>query len=1286
MGMLRVFSFFSANKGNSRTKGSSPPSASTLSTASPTSNSLFSHQRHNTDPLPISQVPSTTAAGTPLHTLKKLDRTGSRPASAAYPPTIMETPSETVPELEPILNYLNSQTNRLYQEGYFLKLNDLDINGRSFQERQWVDCFAQLIGTVLSLWDSAALDAASPDEDVAPTFINLADASIKMIDTLPTRNERSKPLQNILSISTAGKNRYLLHFSSLHSLTQWTAAIRMAMFENTLLQESYTGALIAGKGKTLNGIRGILEKSRYVYEDWARVRFGPGTPWRRCWCVISPPDEKEFQRMKKEQKKKSVYDRSVPLLKGNIKFYETKKTKKVKPIATITDAFSAFAIYPQSRPLIDQSTLVKVEGRITIHTKPESTAEGFVFVLPEVHPAVSGFEMMLRWLFPVFDTFGLYGRPTRLIADTQNPRSLMFALPKRRQPGYLDILDVTALIHTEGSSNWSEREWRKALKDATAKRMTNNNSRESSITGSARFNRNSAPSRNGTPLRFANGTTTSSLTGNPEPNRSSDGSLMLSKTGVGPPYRGQGSPPSQSSGEKSFSEEADRAPEPPMHRTSQYDGVPGTNGYAQRGSFNSDLNDYQIQDRQALRDGFQQSPPPAPVAMPPELLRDPRRAPPVRPQPSSDLQKAGNRISQGTLSQMVDVNMTRNLATAGASAAWNEKVSAQQPNDQGQRGVVHNAGNEDKSPTDMNFSPQRPITRSNPKPYSQGALPPAVDGPVPNSSRPNSYDHRSSGRNFQPTDTRKTNFPTLASQGPYDVESQQSDRASSLDSMRHTIDIDALDKIVVRGRSPTPPVNNVQDEESIYDHNSVSSPDYASSHKSSFSQPSEKSVSRPRMGVLKVVGNEDPKNSEIMIGDARYQRTDPLAFRQDKPDIPLVDFGPTQTYMPTTRRPTTADTLTLLTHKRIPSDATLGRDDRPDLPPGKVSYGNGSDSHLPKTTSDGEHRRSMIWQPGMVTGSVSPGPQITPEQFVQQKADANRINSHYRLPSVTTQPRPASGDWTNYNRQQSMVQDTPARPHSRGTSVMLGHSGSGTTPPPRPSSGDWTNAARQQAMMRDMPHRPHSRGASVMFGHNDISTHLSAREQEHLARVTGSSFFNLSSENQSEGPLQGAGLVSAIDTREREKRAMKEGMGGQMVQQAIAQRQYQQAQFQPSPQSPPASSRYPVGGSYFHPQQQYQNSSSDSSAGGYGSVYPHQHQAPTQWSLDQQHQQQQQQQYQHQRQQSRSTSQQLRSPPPQQQQQQQQQAVMTPPAGYRPNPYYQPPSVHHHTASGVQHN
>lgn len=112
----------------------------------------------------------------------------------------MEIAQDTIPELQPIFSFLNSHSNKLYQEGYFLKLNDLDtrmttlsdwsmlinaadmiIDGRPNMDRSWTECFAQLVGTVLSLWDATALDIAGQDGEVAPSFINLADASIKMV-------------------------------------------------------------------------------------------------------------------------------------------------------------------------------------------------------------------------------------------------------------------------------------------------------------------------------------------------------------------------------------------------------------------------------------------------------------------------------------------------------------------------------------------------------------------------------------------------------------------------------------------------------------------------------------------------------------------------------------------------------------------------------------------------------------------------------------------------------------------------------------------------------------------------------------------------------------------------------------------------------------------------------------------------------------------------------------------------------------------------------------------------
>jgi CCR4-NOT transcriptional complex subunit CAF120 len=110
-----------------------------------------------------------------------------------YQPPLMDIDKETIPELQPVFAFLNSHTNKLYQEGYFLKLDDQDIKGNPNPDRTWTECFAQLVGTVLSLWDAAELDAAGDDGEVLPKFINLTDASIKMVDLhFPSRIPRDR--------------------------------------------------------------------------------------------------------------------------------------------------------------------------------------------------------------------------------------------------------------------------------------------------------------------------------------------------------------------------------------------------------------------------------------------------------------------------------------------------------------------------------------------------------------------------------------------------------------------------------------------------------------------------------------------------------------------------------------------------------------------------------------------------------------------------------------------------------------------------------------------------------------------------------------------------------------------------------------------------------------------------------------------------------------------------------------------------------------------------------------
>lgn len=58
----------------------------------------------------------------------KPGRLSSRPESMLFThtPPLVDTGDDTPAELQPIFSLLNSHANKLYHEGYFLKLNDLD--------------------------------------------------------------------------------------------------------------------------------------------------------------------------------------------------------------------------------------------------------------------------------------------------------------------------------------------------------------------------------------------------------------------------------------------------------------------------------------------------------------------------------------------------------------------------------------------------------------------------------------------------------------------------------------------------------------------------------------------------------------------------------------------------------------------------------------------------------------------------------------------------------------------------------------------------------------------------------------------------------------------------------------------------------------------------------------------------------------------------------------------------------------------------------------------------------
>jgi CCR4-NOT transcriptional complex subunit CAF120 len=959
-----------------------------------------------------------------------------------------------------------------------------------------------------------------------------------------------KKLDNILSVSTAASNKYLFHFDSYHALTQWTAGIRLAMYEHTSLSEAYTGALIAGKGKTLNNIRALLDRQCAVYDDWVRVRFGAGTPWRRCWCVVSPPDQKEYAKLQKSQKKTDVYNRPT-VLKGDIKFYDTRKIKKTtKPIATVRDAFSCYAIYPQSKPLIDQSTLVKIEGKITIHSNPESTTEGFVFVMPEARPAITGFEIMLQYLFPVFDTFNLYGRPKKLVADVLDTRGLMFGMPPDRRYGYLEIWDIVGLINTDGSSNWSERTWRKQLKDLTSTRMQAGMDGEIDSTRSSRrntVNRAGFGQSRASSLRFDDqgsvrsnpSTRRPSPTGQPRFDLDPQGPRRVGTappTGPYPPPRHQRSASDNNAYSKYQTPPSRRAqamdggelpPTPPPH--AMYNGAP-LNGQAQyHEAYDSDESPNRERDLPQMPLA-PSAPPSGPVDAPPALGHAPYQQPPIRPSLPSDMMPNAT-VDPATYQQMADANhatLPAGIAATGAAAAWRNQDSIQS-----RRSGDYNAYGDNSEqmylsapsrppPTDRNSGSRLPTIPASPyvehAEFVQSAMYQPVAPPVPEHAE---YPQQQWSQDvpFRPQSgsggqLQRKPVPGRSPSAASKEDDVRSTTSSSLNSLRNdVIDPEALDALnhnesmLFRQHSKS---SSYYDDDAI----STSTPDYASIASEDI-QPRKLPVrpeDRPRSGILKVAGDPNLKSQLDIEDEVHHMATQPLPA-----SVPSFDFGPTFSLPLVAKRPGTSGTMTQALQDK--------------------SFSQSMENHA---IAPPEQRRQSH-----ISGGSSPE-EMQSQSFGQMRGGSGSPNASYSR-SVAWQPISPASQQQQPDRQKLDADEWVKNRASQSSQTLMYGQGRTTsrTPPPlggRQRSGDWSHMQRTPEAPSGAPRfsgrplsRPQSRGAEAILEHRP--TNLSAVEQERVARLTNTTLLNGVHGHKKQQPSQG--LTGYIDYREKEKAAAK---------------------------------------------------------------------------------------------------------------------------------------------------
>ncbi|EJF64913.1 hypothetical protein DICSQDRAFT_159886 [Dichomitus squalens LYAD-421 SS1] len=360
------------------------------------------------------------------------------------------------PEIRSVVQLTLAHAHKVYFSGPLVRRIERQPDGQKpAKDEGWKEVWAQLGGTTLSVWDMEEIQEASKQgRQVPPAYINVTDAFVAVLGsiTLPSKpGEPQKRYTNVLTLNTAGSNLYLFSCPSPEALVQWTAAMRLAAWEKSRLEEIYTAHLIRislndGRSAPSPLVNGRLE-------GWVRIRIAGQTDWKKLWMVISAGnnpgqgdrasvssighDRAESPTTVRKRRMSNIFSREkAPVsnlpARPMIQLFASSKSKdKKKALLTMRSVSQAFAVYPERPELISRSTLMKLEGQLGDEDMAGvlKMREAWLLVMPELEGANTRASEMLRWIIGIHDAFELYGRPKMYSWDPRDSQSMMFAYP-----------------------------------------------------------------------------------------------------------------------------------------------------------------------------------------------------------------------------------------------------------------------------------------------------------------------------------------------------------------------------------------------------------------------------------------------------------------------------------------------------------------------------------------------------------------------------------------------------------------------------------------------------------------------------------------------------------------------------------------------------------------------------------------------------------------------------------------------------------------------------------------
>jgi CCR4-NOT transcriptional complex subunit CAF120 len=175
-------------------------------------------------------------------------------------------PQPLHPEIRSVVHLNLAHAHKIYFSGPLVCHIERQADGqRPVKDDGWVDVWAQLVGTTLSVWDMKEIaDASKQEKEVPPTHVNVTDVVrnffwlfiqelillsqlVQVLGsvTVPaTASAPAKKYSNVLTLNTAGSNLLLFSCPTLAALLSWAAALRLSAWEKSRLEEIYTAHLI----------------------------------------------------------------------------------------------------------------------------------------------------------------------------------------------------------------------------------------------------------------------------------------------------------------------------------------------------------------------------------------------------------------------------------------------------------------------------------------------------------------------------------------------------------------------------------------------------------------------------------------------------------------------------------------------------------------------------------------------------------------------------------------------------------------------------------------------------------------------------------------------------------------------------------------------------------------------------------------------------------------------------------------------------------------------------------